>query len=88
MPRVELTEESVAYTMKRLGEEFQKRLDEKGNLSLTSTHEVLGILEEEFLELKLAIHANNHEDFESEVLDITVGCIVAVMSKRVEGLDW
>ena len=88
MPRVELTKESLEYTLNRIQEKLQRRLVEKGKLSLTSTHEVAGVIEEEWDEFKDAVHVNDHENYEEELLDIIVGCMVGIMSKQVKGLDW
>jgi len=41
----------------------------------SSPHEVLGVLEEEFLELKQAIHANDWKAARAEAGDIAAVCI-------------
>lgn len=52
-----------------------KRLDEKGYGEFSSTHEMLGIITEEYLELVEAVRSNNQKDIKKEVVDITVACI-------------
>lgn len=40
----------------------------------SSPHEIVGVLEEEFMELKLALHANNWDEFRRELIDIAAVC--------------
>lgn len=89
MPRNELSADATYYAFNRLEEKLKKRLLEKGTKSLTSTHEIYGILAEEFnKELLDALHSNNQDQFEEELVDIAVGCIVGIMSRYDKGLDW
>lgn len=88
MPRNKLTAEGVAYAMDKIKEALGRRLTEKGPMSLTSTHEILGIIAEEYDELVEATRMNEFEHFEEELIDIAVGCIVGIMSKYDKGLDW
>lgn len=56
---------------------WEKLLKDKGLTAIQSSHEILGILEEEFLELKLAIKENNNKNVIQELRDIGAFCTFA-----------
>ncbi len=53
-------------------------LEKKGYGALASTHEILGVLEEEHLELKEAVRSNDVDKVISELYDIAVGAVFAI----------
>ena len=46
-----------------------------------SLHEVMGVLEEEFLEAKQALHKSDWEELRSELIDIAAVCLRAASEK-------
>ncbi len=48
------------------------KLKEKGDGSFSSTHEIIGLLDEEFNELRDACHENNINNFGSELIDVAI----------------
>lgn len=56
-----------------------KQLIQKGDGAFVSTHEALGIIAEEYDELKDAVRSNNIEDVKKELLDIIVAAQFTVV---------
>lgn len=56
-----------------------KQLIQKGDGAFISTHEALGIIAEEYDELKDAVRSNNIEDVKKELLDIIVAAQFTVV---------
>ena len=86
--RVLITIEQVQEAIDAVTKKLFDRLNEKGWHSYSSIHECLGIIDEEYDELKDAIQLNDHEQFEKEMMDIAVGCVFSIACKRAEALDW
>lgn len=66
----------------------KKRLLQKGDGAFKSSHEILGIISEEFDEMKDAVRKNDIANLREELLDIIVGCIHGICSIDQNELDW
>ena len=88
MPRVELTDEIIDRAFDKIKHKFREKLREKGRHSLCSTHECLGIINEEHAELIEAVRSNSDEEFEEEMADIGICVILALASLYADGLEW
>jgi len=64
------------------------RLQEKGHGISVSTHEIVGILEEEMREVWDALRENNNEGLYQELLDVAVACLLGMASLKSEKMDW
>jgi len=66
------------------------RLVDKGYGTFASRHELNGILDEEFEELKKASHDNkgSFASYSDELHDIAVACIFGIACINSGGLDW
>ena len=71
-----LSEEVAELMLERLRSRAQKH----GPGAYAGPHEILGVLEEEFIELKLSITANTDSETAAELMDIAVGCIFGIAS--------
>lgn len=67
---------------------MSSRLDEKGPGAWQSSHELLGVITEEFHELQHAVERNNHEDVAAECVDIAVAAIFALACAEAGELQW
>jgi len=67
---------------------LEMRLEEKGCHTYTSSHEISGLMDEEFDEMKEAVHRNDIGHLKKELIDIAVGAIWGIVSIDAEGLDW
>ena len=66
----------VKKSLKNLEKRIKEKLEEKGNGSFVSSHEILGVIEEELLELKGAIHSNLEiMDVREELYDVAIGAL-------------
>jgi len=86
--RIPIINMSVNDAVEAVRRKIFQRLEEKGHHSYASTHEALGIINEEHHELVEAVQANDPERFENECLDIAVACVFAIACKRAGALDW
>jgi len=64
-----------------------RRID-KGDHIFLSTHECLGVIQEEFDELKEAIHLNDKQKIQSELLDLLVATFWSLVSLRSKNMHW
>lgn len=78
----------VDEAIMKLRNKLYSRLEEKGNGTLASTHEILGIIEEEHDELKEAVRSNRSELVMRELLDIAVACVFGYACIDKGHVDW
>lgn len=57
-----------------------RRIEEKGRDAFISSHEMLGVISEEYHELIDAVRQNDPVDVASELADIAVACIFSFAS--------
>lgn len=88
MPRVLVSTEPRTAVLELVRQALDARLDEKGAHSFTSSHEIKGVLDEEYHELDIAIRKNDPQAVLDELLDIAVAAVFGICSARVGGLDW
>lgn len=74
--------------IKSVKDQLEIRLEEKGCHTFTSSHEVSGLMDEEFDEMKEAVHRNDNEHLRKELVDIAVAAIWGIVSIDEDGLDW
>ena len=72
----------------QISEALKIALKHKGSGTLSSTHEILGIVTEEYLELVDAVRANEQREVKEELLDIAVACVMGIACIDAETLDW
>lgn len=73
-----MTEGEVEQAIILFVEGLHARIKKHGNGSFACSHEILGIITEEYDELKGEVHANNREGIIHELLDIAVPAVFAV----------
>jgi len=88
MKRELITEEKINEAVEAFKSELKKRLNQKGYNSFASSHEILGVVDEECNELKAAVHKNNLSEVRNELLDIAVGVIFGIACIDSDTLDW
>ena len=60
---------------------LEQRIQQHGCYSYAGPHEAFGVIWEEFIkEAGDALHANDHKQFYSEMIDVAVGAIFAIAS--------
>lgn len=65
------------------------RAEQKGNGSMASSHEILGIIEDELQEYRDEVHAKSSAELKIEELkDIAVAAIFGIASIQSGGVDW
>ena len=88
MNRPNIKKSSINNAIETLKDKIQHSLDEKGDGSFSSTHEILGIIQEEHHELIDAVRSNSQEDVAKELLDIAVGAILGMACIKQKSIDW
>ena len=88
MKRKQLSEDSFKEVLTIIKLALFNRLKEKGYGAASSSHEILGIVTEEYLELVEAVRKNDRRNMEQELIDIVVGCILGLNSYYEDTLDW
>lgn len=88
MAREVITDENIKFTISIFKNALGIRLNEKGFGSFTSSHEILGVVTEEYWELIGAIKSNNQNSILHELMDIAVGCIFAYACIQNGKTDW
>jgi hypothetical protein len=86
--RKPIKKEEVEKALDDLSKKILFRLEEKGDGTFSSTHEILGILEEEMVEFKESVKKNHEKDIRKELLDIAVGAVFAVACIDAGYMDW
>lgn len=80
LPRPAYNPQLLDVVLKNLNGELDRRLHKHGPGIYASSHETLGIVTEEYLELIEAAKANNHADFRAELFDLAVAALFGVVS--------
>jgi hypothetical protein len=87
--RMQLPEEAFQAAAKEAAEKLAYRMEEKGLGTLTSSHEILGIITEEYFEFIEEVKSNSSDEMKvQELLDIAVAAIFGVASIRGGGTHW
>ena len=86
--RKEITTDQVNLGVDDFIKKLFERLEQKGYGTFSSKHEILGILKEEMNEVEDAVHQNNNEELEQELLDVAVGCIFGYVCIKNKTVDW
>ena len=88
MKRPAITPESVQAALAEVKAALDLEISRKGNHTLTSSHEILGIINEEHSELVDAVRSNNLEEVRSELEDIAVAAVFSLACIEQKTLDW
>lgn len=67
---------------------LKKRVIEKGRGTFSSSHEIRGVIDDEFDELKEAFNERDMNQIYWELRDIAVGCVFAMACIQQDTLDW
>ena len=88
MKRHQATEVGVADAFHLIKSHLASKRMDKGDHLFASTHEILGVIEEERDELKGAIHQNDTHEIQNELLDLITASVWGLISLRSKTLDW
>jgi len=96
--RPKVSEHDIEMGVRRFQEELRKRLDEKGVGALVSSHEIEGVIREEFCEYKetvgqsvkttLGIETPVDDEAVQELYDIAVGAVFGAICLEHGYCDW
>jgi hypothetical protein len=88
MVRTELSRGAIDLAVADIVEKLSERLHEKGYGSFSSIHEIRGVIDEEYNELREAMHKKDHAAIADELLDIVVGALFGYACIKGGSLDW
>lgn len=86
--RVQIAGEQIEEALEMFETMLFHRLKEKGYGTFASTHEILGIITEEFQELVDAVKNNSVGEVHRELLDLAVGAVFAIACINQKTIDW
>ena len=75
--------EFVKDSLNKVFERIEKKTLKHGGHAYASTHEIYGIVAEEFKELMDELHSNDTDEFESELIDVAVGAVWGLASMKL-----
>lgn len=88
MNRTIVSQEAVKIAITEIEKKTDFRLAQKGHHAWQSTHEILGVITEEYWELQEAIKNNDMEEIKKELMDIAVACHFGIACINEKTLDW
>ena len=88
MSRLLIPQEALEKSIKEISDKTDFRLKQKGYHAWQSTHEILGIITEEYWELQEAIKNNDINAIKKELIDIGVACHFGITCINEKTLDW
>jgi len=83
-----INNDSIDLSTKQLIDNLNSQLKKKGNHTFTSTHEIAGVITEEYHEMLHELINNNMENYKQELLDIAVACLFGVACINQNTLDF
>ncbi len=83
-----MTDLDIKEATLRIDQKARERLAEKGRCAFVSSHEILGVITEEYHELIDAIEKTDEKKIYDEILDIAVAAHIALASLATGGHDW
>jgi len=86
--RPELQTEDLLRVLAQLKQKYNDRVDKHGPGILVSSHEILGVVVEEYDEVKAEVQANRLQGLHRELEDLAVACIVGMVSLRSGRVQW
>ena len=88
MTRPVITDADLERVIQVVVRKLEFRMKEKGRGAFVSSHEIMGIVSEEYDEMKEAVQENDHNKLFDELADIAVGSIKGMASMQAGELDW
>lgn len=87
--RQQLSAEDLTKAICEVEEKLMFRANQKGFGTMASTHEILGIIDDEVQEYRDEVHAKSENEKKIEELkDIAVAAIFGIASIKSGGVDW
>lgn len=89
--RLDVPMDTVANAVEDLKKQLVFRLEQKGKGTFASSHEILGIITEEYHELVEAVRLHGDEKarrIKSELMDIAVACVFGAACINEGKMDW
>lgn len=88
MSRIQLNEKQISEAINKIQQQLIITLDKKGYGTFASSHEILGIITEEYKEFIDAVHNNNYYEISNEIIDLAVVCIFGLTCIDQRTIDW
>ena len=86
--RLQLSRDNVLGAASAVSSRLKVKLEEREHHSMSSVHEILGLLVEEQAELIVAVHEGEHADVRAELIDVAVAAILGIACIDADTLDW
>lgn len=87
--RPKISEHNFDMALASVIAKLEYRRKQKGDGIMMSSHEILGIMEEELYEYKKALHDKTAAQYKKdELIDIAVAALFGIASFNSEKMDW
>lgn len=86
--RPDIPQETIMKALDQVMDKLGSRLIQKGSGTFKSSHEILGVVTEEYDELIQAVRSNDNKKLEHELIDIAVACVFGLASILNDTTDW
>jgi hypothetical protein len=81
-----IDQHTVDQGLRGLALALHKQFMLKGRGAFISSHEALGVITEEYLELVMAVRENNTKHIREELMDLAVAAIFAYICEEEDGV--
>lgn len=88
MERKKISDDAINIIMEKFKESLKDRINQKSSNGFASSHEIVGVINEEFAEFKTAVHDNNTIKQYNELFDILISAFWGIASMQEDTLDW
>lgn len=88
MSRPEVTQQEIEQGLLRVKEALLATLKEKGWHAYASSHEIVGVIDEEYDELMDEVRDNNPAGCSKELMDIAVAAVFGGICMTTRKVDW
>jgi NTP pyrophosphatase (non-canonical NTP hydrolase) len=86
--RPDIIAETTYESLTIIKDALFRKLNQKGNHAFVSTHEILGVVTEEYHEVIDAVKYNNKDKVRKELIDLAVACVHGISSIDNGKIDW
>lgn len=88
MPRRKCVPGWIDIEMNEFKKVLKEKIEEKGDMSFISSHEIDGAIDEELREWKDEVRSNDKDKQVKELSDIMVAAFWGIVSIRQAGTEW
>lgn len=86
--RHKVTKDTIEQVVETFKNKLQEQFNKKGKDCFASSHEILGVITEEYYELIEAIKKGDGDDIRNELYDVAISALFGLMSIETYSCEW